>query len=116
MASDESAFINDMLVPPMAADGRTERNLASSSHGDIMFEHDLVAPGSMQASGAQVMGDPLDVSSLVSSIKGMTPAGFEMQEGAVIACGYKALSGILVDIAAAPQQQIRNNNKPASFK
>jgi hypothetical protein len=38
MAFDESAFINDMLAPPMAADGRTERNLASSSHGDIMSE------------------------------------------------------------------------------
>jgi hypothetical protein len=46
----------------------------------------------------------------------MAPAGFEMLERAVTAGGYKALSGIPVDIAAAPHQQIRNNNKPVSFK
>lgn len=51
----------------------------------------------------------------MSSI-GMAPTGFEMPERAVTARGYKALSGIPVDIDAAPHQQIRNNNKPVSFK
>lgn len=115
MESDESAFINNMLAPPMAPDKRTKRYFASSSHGHILFEQDLLATSSMQASDAQLMGDPLEARSLVASI-GMTPAGFEMREGEIVSRGYHALGGTPVDIAPAPQPQIESSNKPTAFK
>ncbi|XP_062181452.1 transcription factor MYB119-like [Phragmites australis] len=114
MAADNPFFINQVHAPPLTADGRTVRYLGSSGYGGARFQND-VAPAAVHSGGAQLMGVPVDVSSLVDWI-GMAPAGFEMPEGALAAVGYNALGAVPVDVAAARQPQTGSNGKPAPFK
>ncbi|XP_034594777.1 uncharacterized protein [Setaria viridis] len=115
MAFEESVVFNRVLAAALVGDEVAVSYLASSGHGGPRFEHNLVAPSFIQVGGAQSMGGPLDVSSLVASI-GMTPVGFQMPEGAITTSSYNALGGIPIDAAVAPQPEIENDGKPAPFK
>ncbi|CAL4953600.1 unnamed protein product [Urochloa decumbens] len=92
----------------LEGDQATLSYLASSSHGGPRFEHDLVAPSYIQVGGSQIMGAPLDISSLVANI-GMTPVGFEMPEGAITTSGYNTLRGVPLDVVEPPPPQTQND-------
>jgi len=115
MAFNNSILANHALASPLTGDEVAVSYLASSSYGDPQFEHNLVAPSFMQAGGVQFMDAPLDVSSLVARI-GMTPAGFEMPEGAIVGSSYNTLGGVPIDVEEVPQPQTGSNDKPAPFK
>ena len=115
MAFNNSILINRVVESQLIGDDATVSNLASSSHDDPQFDHNLAAPSSMQAGGTQFMDVPLDMSSLVASI-GMTPTWFEVPEGAIVASSYNTLGGVPIDVEEVPQPQTGSNDKPAPFK
>ncbi|KAG2602043.1 hypothetical protein PVAP13_5KG651000 [Panicum virgatum] len=115
MAFNNSILINRVLESQLIGDEAAVSNLASSSHDDPQFDHNLAAPSSMQAGGTQFMDVPLDMSSLVASI-GMTPTGFEVPEGAIVASSYNTLGGVPIDVEEVPQPQTGSNDKPTPFK
>ncbi|CAL4973053.1 unnamed protein product [Urochloa decumbens] len=115
MAFDGSPVFDCGLASALEGDQATLSYLASSSHGGPRFEHNLVAPSSIQVGGSQIMGAPLDISSLVANI-GMTPVGFEMPEGAIMASGYNTLGGFPLDVVEPPPPQTVNGDKPTSLK
>ncbi|CAL4946513.1 unnamed protein product [Urochloa decumbens] len=115
MAFGDSSIFDRALASMLEGDQATLSYLASSSHGGPRFEHDLVAPSYIQVGGSQIMGAPLDISSLVANI-GMTPVGFEMPEGAITTSGYNTLRGVPLDVVEPPPLQTVNGDKPTFLK
>ncbi|GJM92517.1 hypothetical protein PR202_ga08994 [Eleusine coracana subsp. coracana] len=103
MAAGSSVPIDDMQAPPLMADWMPMRYLGSFYHGglDARFQNGE-APASMYAAADQL---PVDMNSLVARI-GMTPAGFEMPDGAFAATGFGAVGGVPAEVAMARQQLV----------
>ncbi|CAO2182298.1 unnamed protein product [Urochloa humidicola] len=115
MAFDDSSVFNRVLASVLEGDQATLSYLASSGHGGPRFEHNFAVPSSIQVGGAQLMGAPLDISSLVAEI-GMTHAGFEMTNGAITDSDYNTLGDVRLDIVEPPPPQTVNSDKPSSIK
>ncbi|KAF8717055.1 hypothetical protein HU200_026166 [Digitaria exilis] len=115
MAFDESIAANHALSSVLTGDEADLTYLPRSSHGGPRFDHDLVAPSSVQAGDAQFLSASLDKSSLVAG-KGMTPDGFEVPEGAITAASYNRPGGVLTSAITPPEQQIGSDIKAAAFK
>ncbi|TVU50642.1 hypothetical protein EJB05_02021, partial [Eragrostis curvula] len=109
MAATSPVFIEEDQDPPMMFDWMAMEYQGSSGHAHF---HSSVVPSSVQTSGDQLTGVPIDMNDSHVARQGMIPAGFEMPGGAHGVTNIGAVGGISGEAVTAWKTQTGSYSKP----